>query len=137
MFDRFQKTTMASPTVYTTNNTVTTPISVGGTGSAGQFMYSNGTTTTTWVDDTITLSNINPGSGTLQVKGNAEFEGDIKLNGKSLNETLDKLEERLAILHPNERLEEKWEKLKELRKQYMELEADILEKEKIMEILKR
>ena len=122
------------PPVFTTNNTG--PISVGGTGSAGQFMYSNGTTTT-WVDDTITLSNINPGSGTLQVKGDAEFEGDIKLKGKSLNDTLSKIEERLAILHPNKRLEEKWVKLRELRKQYQELEADILEKEKIMEILKR
>lgn len=123
-----------SPTVYTTNNTG--PISVSGAGSAGQFMYSNGTTTT-WADDTITLSNINPGSGTLQVKGNAEFDGDIKLKGKSLNDTLSKIEERLAILHPNEKLEEKWVKLKELRKQYQELEADILEKEKIVEILKR
>jgi len=121
------------PPVFTTNNTG--PISVGGTGSAGQFMYSNGTTT--WADDTITLSNINPGSGTLQVKGNAEFDGDIKLKGKSLNDTLSKIEERLAILHPNTKLEEKWEKLKELRKQYQELEADILEKEKIIEILKR
>lgn len=105
------------PPVFTTNNTG--PISVGGTGSAGQFMYSNGTTTT-WA-----------------VKGNAEFDGDIKLKGKSLNDTLSKIEERLAILHPNEKLEEKWVKLKELRKQYQELEADILEKEKIVEILKR
>ena len=127
--------TMQQP-VFTTNNTVHGPISVGCAGGSGQFMYSNGTTTT-WADDTITLSNINPGYGTLQVKGNAEFDGDIKLKGKSLNDTLSKIEERLAILHPNERLEEKWVKLKELRKQYQELEADILEKEKIMEILKR
>jgi len=119
------------PPVFTTNNTIHGPVS----GGSGQYLYSNGTTT--WADDTITLSNINPGSGTLQVKGNAEFDGDVKLQGKSLNDTLSKIEERLAILHPNERLEEKWVKLKELRKQYQELEADILEKEKIMEILKR
>ena len=121
-------------TVYTTNNTG--PISVSGAGSVGQYLYSNGTTTT-WSDDTITIANINPGPGTLSVKGNAEFDGDIKLKGKSLNDTLSKIEERLAILHPNEKLEEKWVKLKELRKQYQELEADILEKEKIVEILKR
>ena len=133
MFDRFQKTTMASPTVYTTNNTVTTPVSVGGTGSAGQFMYSNGTTT--WTDTISINQNVSP--STLQVNGDANFEGEIKLKGKSLNDTLSKIEERLAILHPNERLEEKWAKLKELRKQYQELETDILEKEKIMEILKR
>ena len=132
MFDRFQKTTMASPTVYTTNNTVTTPVSVGGTGSAGQYFYPNGTN---WTDTISINQNVSP--STLQVNGDANFEGEIKLKGKSLNDTLSKIEERLAILHPNERLEEKWEKLRELRKQYQELEADILEKEKIMEILKR
>ena len=73
----------------------------------------------------------------MLVKGDAEFEGDVKLKGKSLSATLSKLEERLSILHPNEKLEEKWEKLRELRKEYMELEADIIEKEKIWATLKR
>jgi len=118
-------------TTNATTNTSTFPIN---SGSSGQFLYSNGTSPT-W-SDTITISN-HQNPGTLTVKGNAEFDGDIKLQGKSLNDTLSKIEERLAILHPNEKLEEKWVKLKELRKQYMELEADILEKEKIMEILKR
>lgn len=131
----YSHTTMTSPTVVTTNNTsgvyITPSVGVGG---PGQYLYSNGTSAA-WTD-TITISNHQP-TGTLHVKGDAEFEGDIKVKGKSLNDTLAKLEERLAILHPNERLEEKWEKLKDLRKQYMELEADILEKEKIMEILKR
>jgi len=125
---------MASPTVVTTNNTSGVYVNNITSGSSGQFLYSNGTGPA-W-NDTITLSTTST-PNTLHVKGDAEFEGDIKLNGKSLNDTLSKLEERLAILHPNERLEEKWVKLKELRKQYMELETDILEKEKIMEILKR
>jgi hypothetical protein len=119
------------PQVYTTTNTNTLPIN---SGSSGQFLYSN-VTGPTW-SDTITISN-HQNPGTLTVKGDAEFEGDIKLNGKSLDKTLTKIEERLAILYPNEKLEEKWIKLKELRKQYQELEADILEKEKIVEILKR
>jgi hypothetical protein len=119
------------PQVYTTNNTSTLPIN---SGSSGQFLYATGTSPT-W-SDTITISN-HQNPSTLTVKGNAEFDGDIKLQGKSLNDTLSKIEERLAILHPNEKLEEKWGKLKELRKQYQELEADILEKEKIIEILKR
>ena len=126
--------TMAGPTVYTTNNTSGVYVNPISSGSSGQYLYSNGTGPA-W-NDTITIANNNH-HHTLKVQGDAEFEGDIKLNGKSLDKTLAKLEERLAILHPNERLEEKWEKLKELRKQYMELEADILEKEKIMEILKR
>ena len=43
----------------------------------------------------------------------------------------------MAILHPNEKLEQKWDELKELGRLYRELEKDILEKEKIVEILKR
>lgn len=74
---------------------------------------------------------------TLHVKGNAEFEGDLKLQGKSLKDSLDKIEERLAILYPNEGLEKKWDNLRELRKQYMELEAEIIEKEKMWAILKK
>ncbi len=61
---------------------------------------------------------------------------DIKVGGKSLCEAIEKIEERLGILKPNPELEERWDKLKELRKQYMELEKDLLEKEKIMKILK-
>lgn len=61
---------------------------------------------------------------------------DIKIGGKSLMDSIEKIEERLGILNPNPELEERWEQLKELRKQYVELEKDILEKEKIMKILK-
>jgi len=104
------------------------------TGTSGQFLVNNGTSPD-WAD-TISVSGHHTPS-TLKVLGDAEFEGEVKINGKSLDKTLTKIEERLAILHPNEKLEEKWVKLRELRKQYMELEADILEKEKIVEILKR
>jgi hypothetical protein len=82
-------------------------------------------------------------SQTLHVKGNAEFEGDvtfegdIAIKGKSIKESLLAIEERLAILHPNEELENRWDNLRELRKQYMELEAEIIEKEKIWAILKK
>jgi hypothetical protein len=74
---------------------------------------------------------------TLHVKGNAEFEGDVTIKGKSIKESLEKIEEKLAILYPNIELEKKWENLRELRKQYMELEAEIIEKEKMWAILKK
>ena len=119
------------PQVYTTTNTNTLPIN---SGSSGQFLVSTGTSPV-WADTISVSSHQTP--STLKVLGDAEFEGEVKINGKSLDKTLTKIEERLAILHPNEKLEEKWEKLRELRKQYQELEADILEKEKIIEILKR
>jgi len=123
--------TMASQTVVTIPNT-TYATSAGGSGGV---YTTNGTHSPFWNDTISISSHQNP--GTLQVKGDAEFDGDLKLKGKSLDKTLTRIEERLAILHPNEKLEEKWVKLKELRKQYQELEADILEKEKIVEILKR
>jgi hypothetical protein len=96
------------------------------------------------------LSNVNPGLNLsfndhwdyntkpgLTVKGDAAIDGDIKLKGKSLSETLDKIEERLAILHPNETLEAKWEELKKLGDMYRNLEKDIIEKEKIWNTLKK
>ena len=92
---------------------------------------------------TITMPNLNgnlswdTGTPTLHVKGDAEFESDIKIKGKSIMEMFEKIEERLGILHPNPKLEEKWEELRELAKRYKELEQDIIEKEKIWAILKK
>ena len=74
---------------------------------------------------------------TLKVNGNAEFDGEVTIKGKSLTDSLERIEERLAILRPNEELESKWENLRGLRKAYMELEAEIKEKEKMWGILKR
>jgi hypothetical protein len=79
----------------------------------------------------------------LDVKGSAKFQtdveivGDLKIQGKSIAESLDAIERRLAILHPNEELEEKWDQLRGLRQMYMELEAEIKEKEAMWSILKK
>jgi hypothetical protein len=43
----------------------------------------------------------------------------------------------LGILRPNEELESRWDQLKELRKQYVALEKDLIEKEKMWELLKK
>jgi hypothetical protein len=75
--------------------------------------------------------------GDAEFKGDVTFEGDVAIKGKSIKESLLAIEERLAILRPNEKLEEKWDNLRELRKQYMELEAEIIEKEKMWAILKK
>ena len=92
-------------------------------------------TNTSWGNITLAEPAIN--GATLSVKGNADFEGEITIKGKSLTEMLDKIEERLAILHPNEKLEDKWDELKELGKRYKELEQEIIEKERVWAILKR
>jgi len=75
----------------------------------------------------------------VQITGDGitmKSEADLKIGDRSLKDFMDRVEDRLAILHPNEALEERWEELKNLRRQYEALEKDILEKEKIMKILK-
>lgn len=80
----------------------------------------------------------------LAVSGDAEIHGKLKVGGKDIGELMEKLEaglekieERLAILHPNVELEDKWKDLKALGEQYRELEKYIIEKEKTWEILNR
>ena len=73
----------------------------------------------------------------LDVKGDAIFGGDIKIKGKSLIDTLNKIEERLAILNPNAALEENWAELKELGNRYRALEKELIKKQEVWEILKR
>lgn len=97
-------------------------------------LYTTTNTATTW--GTLTINDDIKGSS-LNVKGDAEFSGDVKIQGKSISEMFDRIEERLAILHPNPTLEDKWDELKELGKRYRELEKDIIEKEKIWKILKK
>jgi len=103
------------------------------TGSSGDYL-TVGTNGLDW--GSFSIDN-NLKSDTLEVKGDANFDGDLKIQGKSLKESLDSIEARLAILRPNEELEEKWENLRGLRKAYMELEAEIIEKEKMWGILKK
>ena len=77
-------------------------------------------------------------SGTsLVVQSDAEIKGNLIVDGKDVMKLLNKIEERLAILHPNTELEERWEELKELSKRYRELEAEIIEKEKVWAILQK
>ncbi len=94
----------------------------------------------TYTYDSITLGNgawDNTNSKGLTVKGDADFEGDIKIKGVNLTDRLDEIEKRLAILRPNNDLEGKWEKLKALGEEYRKMEKEILEGESIWDILKK
>jgi hypothetical protein len=99
--------------------------------SPGQILTTG--TSTGW----ITQADPSLKGATLSVKGDADFEGNVTIKGKNLTEMFEKIEERLAILHPNPELEDKWDELKELGKRYKELEAEIIEKEKVWAILKK
>jgi len=121
--------------MYTTPSVTGTTYTVasGSGGSAGATLISNGSS---WNWSTI-ATDPNLQGNSLQVKGDANFEGDVKIKGKSIADSLERIEEQLAILRPNEELEAKWENLRGLRKAYMELEAEIIEKQKVWDILKK
>jgi hypothetical protein len=123
--------TLDSSTMYSTN-TITLPSSSYTIGAAGSTLYSTGTGSYTWNNVTTTSPSVNiTGDGIDMADGT-----DITVGGKSLKDFMTAMEERLAILRPNPTLEDRWEQLKELRRQYVEMEKDLLEKEKLMKILK-
>jgi hypothetical protein len=84
----------------------------------------------TWTTGTNTAVNISTDGISMQPGT------DIKIGGRGLMDAIDKIEERLGILHPNPDLEDRWDELKDLRRKYNELEKDLLEKEKMWKILK-
>jgi hypothetical protein len=59
----------------------------------------------------------------LQVSGDADFNGDIKIRGTSLKNTLEEIQARLAILVPDPEKLEHFEALKKAYQQYKTLEA--------------
>ena len=105
-------------------------ISVPNNTSNGLYWGLNGTST-------ITLTEPSLKGSTLKVNGDADITGELTVQGVKLSDRLDKIDERLAILHPNPELEDKWDELKELGKRYKELEQELLEKEKVWTILKK
>jgi hypothetical protein len=86
-------------------------------GTSGAYLTSNGTWGTS---PTFTVNSVTPG---IQVKGDAEFDGDIKVQGKSLNAWMETMEKRLAILVPNPKKLKQYEALQKAYKHYKMLEA--------------
>jgi hypothetical protein len=127
-------------TIPTITDSILNP-SITTSSNTSPYIYVNGTTAVSpyYINSSTISTGISYDNydATLHVKGDANFEGDVKIKGKSIANSLEKIEEKLAILHPNQELEDKWEKLRDLRKAYMELEAEIKEKEKIWNILQK
>ena len=130
-----------SPGIFVTNSTNTLNHTGIGNVTIGTFTntgtISNGSAYpwVTSVNDTITIGDIPQRS--LSVRGNAEIDGELKVGGKNIGESLDRIEKRLAILRPNPELEARWDRLRELGEEYRKLEQDILGQEEIYNILKK
>jgi hypothetical protein len=86
----------------------------------------------------VTTTSLNPwASITTSPKIQLDGEGaDIEVNGWSLIESIRRIEERLNILTPNDKLEAEWEELRELGNRYRELEQHIRDKQATWDRLK-
>jgi hypothetical protein len=92
---------------------------------------------TTWQNSSISNSTadtlINAG-GQIELRGD---KADVVINGVSLSATLKGIQDRLNMLQPNAALEAEWDELQELGKQYRKLEAELLEKQRAWNILRK
>ena len=104
----------------------------GGSGGSG---YTYTTTGTGASNPWIITDTLNQNS--LSVKGDAEFDGDITVKGRSLTEFMESVEHRLNILRPNPDLEAEWDQLRALGEQYRKLEQQLTEKNQMWATLKK
>ena len=92
-----------------------------GVGSSNGYTYTN-----------TNLTDLNQ-SCKISIKGE---NADLDINGVSLKDFMARVEQRLAILTPDTRLEEEWSELKTLGDRYRELEKEIHDRMKTFDILK-
>ena len=98
--------------------------------SGGAYTVPSASITTTSFPYTTATGITNPWATNVSPKIKLDGEGaDIEVNGASLMGMIQKIEERLNILHPNDKLEAEWEELRELGNRYRELEQHIKDKQ--------
>jgi len=88
-------------------------ISISTVGSSGSFLTNSGSNGTSW------STGSTPG---IQVKGDAEFEGKVKINGQDIAEFMETISNRLAILVPDPEKLEHFEALQKAYNHYKMLE---------------
>jgi hypothetical protein len=103
-------------------------IGSGITNTAPWVTTTNGTGGYTWANLT------EPPSGKISLQGP---NADIEVNGESLMSAIRRIEERLNILKPNEKLEAEWDQLRELGEQYRALEKKLQEQSNMWNTLKK
>ena len=86
--------------------------------TGGTFYTTNSTYNQPWQNLTMT----NNSQQSLNVKGDAEFEGRVKINGQDLGEFMETISKRLAILVPDPEKLEHFEALKKAYNHYKMLE---------------
>lgn len=147
----------------TFSNANTKPWTIGGTGATGSFgqisaigsvsglghasstVYTTNTTNP-WQTLTTTGTSVNIGSSATDYNmkvgqsGRIDIQGkdaDIRINGKSMTEWMEQVEQRLNILSPNPELEKEWDDLRRLGERYRKLEKKCQDKARMWEALKK
>ena len=107
---------------------------------SGGYTIGNGATgtspNTVWTGGSYRISDpaaVITASGKMALNGNG---ADIDINGKSLKDWMEKVEERLNILTPNPELEKEWDDLRRLGERYRKLEKKCKEKAEVWKKLK-
>jgi hypothetical protein len=100
-------------------NTITLPSSSYTIGSAGSTLYSTGAGSYNWNNVTTTSPSVNITSDGIDMAAGT----DIKVDGKSLKEFMNKMEERLAILVPDPAKLEQFAALKKAYEHYKLMES--------------
>ena len=139
--DNYSDTISLSPNSFN-NSTIT----AGGYSFPSSNVSISGSNTNPWTYSSVSGGpyTINGGAGTgypwatnTSAKIQLDGEGaDIKVNGWSLVDAIQKIEQRLNILHPNTELETEWEELRALGEQYRKLEQHIKDKQATWDKLK-
>lgn len=101
-------------------------------GSGGTYSVFGASTDYTWSGLGLTQN-----EAKIHVQGDAVFEGNITWQDRDMREWFESVEARLAILRPNPDLEAEWSELADLRQRYVELERELLAKQRVFDILKK
>jgi hypothetical protein len=89
-------------------------ITPNGSGGSGSYTYTTNNTAGQW--STTPYITTGASQSGLQVKGDAEFEGNVKIKGRDIGKLFEKVEDRLAILMEPD--PEKLKKFAALKKAY-------------------
>ena len=127
-----------------TGNTISNVTISDGTGFGGYTIGGlNGATgsNAVWTTNTTGAGTyrLNDPAAVLSASGRMELKGDgadLTINGKSLTNWMEKVEERLNILTPNPELEKEWDELRRLGERYRKLEKKCKEKAEVWNKLK-
>ena len=90
----------------------------------------------TWSNPTVTMTDSTAKldqTGTLELKGK---NADLKINGISLTETLEGIQEMLGIMRMDPELEKEFEELKQLGQQYRDLRSKFQDQKRVWDTLK-